>query len=326
MKATTRSIRSLLAAFAVCLAASAQAQGWPSKPIRVIVPFTPGGSTDIVARQLGEKLSTALGQPVVIENKPGAGGTIGTDMVAKSAPDGYTLLVIPGAHTINASLYAGLPYDPVKDFEPVIQIAVVATMVVVNPSVPVKSIDELLKLAQAHPGTLNYGSAGTGTVTHMTGELFNLMSGAGLRHVPYKGSSQALTDLIGGQVQVMFANFPGTLQHVQAGRLRVLAVNGVKRSPLLPETPTVAESGISGYDANTWYGVLAPAGTPAAIVARLNTELARALDSPEIRKTLAAEGGEVVAGTPEQFAAFLRQDIAKWAKVVKASGAKVTLR
>ena len=298
----------------------AAAQDYPSKTIRIIVPFTPGGSTDIVARHLAEKLRASLGQTVVVENKPGAGGTLGTDLVAKSPADGYTLGIVPGAHAINASLQRNLPYDTLRDFAPVIHIANVASMVVVNPAVPVKSIDELVRLAKAQPGTINYGSAGAGTVTHMTGELFNIKAGTQLTHVPYKGSSQALTDLIGGQVQVMFANFPGTLQHVQSGKLRVLAVNGAQRSKLLPEVPTVAESGVPGYEANTWYGVIAPAGTPRPVVMRLNAEIAKALESAEIRQFLAAEGGEAVGGSPEEFGAFIRKDVARWSEV--ASKAK----
>lgn len=300
--------------------APASADDYPSRTIRIIVPFTPGGSTDIVARHIAEKLRASLGQTVVIENKPGAGGTLGTDLVAKAPPDGYTIGIIPGAHAINASLYKSLPYDTLRDFEHVIHIANVASMVVVHPSVPAKTIEELLKLARSKPGTINYGSAGAGTVTHMTGELFKLMSGADLTHIPYKGSSQALKDLIGGQVQVMFANFPGTLQHVQAGKLRVLAVNGNKRSPLIPDVPTVAESGLPGYEANTWFGVIAPAGTPAPIVTRLNREIARAIASPEIQKFLADEGGEPTGGSPKDFAAFVRADVSKWAEVVAKAG------
>jgi tripartite-type tricarboxylate transporter receptor subunit TctC len=301
---------------------AAFAQAYPSKPIRFVIPFAPGGSTDIIGRVIAEKLSLGLGQPVVVENRPGAGGSVGSDTVAKAAPDGYTILMVPGAHTINASLYQKLPYDTLRDFEPVIQIASVATMIVVHPSVPVKSVGELIELAKARRGELNYGSAGSGTVTHMTAELFKLMAGVDITHVPYKGSSQALKDLLGGQVQVMFANFPGTLQQVQAGRLRVIAVNGARRSPLLPGTPTVAESGIPGFEANTWYGILAPAGTPKAVVARLNSEVTKALDAPEVRDFLSKEGGEVVGGTSEEFAAFIRADIVKWARVIKQAGVR----
>lgn len=295
---------------------------YPNRPVKVIVPFTPGGSTDIVARHIAQKLKDSLGQPVVIENKPGAGGTLGIDLVAKAPADGYTIGIVPGAHAINASLYKSLPYDTLRDFEPVIHIANVASMVVVHPSVPARNIDDLIRLAKDKPGAVNYASAGAGTVTHMTGELFKMKSGVDLTHVPYKGSSHALQDLLGGQVQVMFANFPGTLQHVQAGKLRVLAVNGATRSPLLPNVPTVAESGVPGYEANTWFGVLAPAGTPKPVVARLNAEIAKAVRSAEIQAFLAAEGGEPTAGSPEDFAAFIRSDVRRWADVVAKSGAK----
>jgi tripartite-type tricarboxylate transporter receptor subunit TctC len=316
-------MKRLLALWAlVLLATSAVAQSYPSRPVRFVIPFAPGGSTDIIGRLIADKLAAALGQPVIVDNRPGAGGTVGSDAVAKAAPDGHAILMVPGAHTINASLYAKLPYDTLRDFEPVIQIASVATMLVVHPGVEATSVADLVRLAKTRKGELNYGSAGSGTVTHMTAELFKLMAGVDLTHVPYKGSSQALKDLMGGQVQVMFANFPGTLQQVQAGRLRALAVNGATRSPLLPGIPTVAESGVAGFEANTWYGILAPAGTPRPVIARLNTEIARALDTPEVREFLAKEGGEVVGGTPEQFAAFIRHDIAKWARVVKQSGAR----
>ncbi len=320
---STRKMVAALAAGLLVLATSVAAgeQDYPSRTVKIIVPFTPGGSTDIVARHIAAKLRDSLGQPVVIENKPGAGGTLGTDLVAKSEPDGYTIGIVPGAHAINASLYKSLPYDTLRDFEPVIHIANVASMVVVHPSVKAQNIGELIRLAKENPNGVNYASAGAGTVTHMTGELFKMKSGVHLTHVPYKGSSQALKDLIGGQVQVMFANFPGTLQHVQAQKLRVLAVNGAKRSPLLPDVPTVAESGVPGYEANTWFGVIAPAGTPKAIVRRLNAEIAKAVRSPEIQAFLSAEGGEATAGSPEEFASFLRDDVRRWAAVVAITGA-----
>jgi tripartite-type tricarboxylate transporter receptor subunit TctC len=313
--------RFVFSAVLALLGAPALADTYPSHAIRMIVPFTPGGSTDTLARQLADQLRAGLNQSVVVENRPGAGGTIGSDAVAKSAPDGYTLLFVPGAHTINASLYPKLSYDTLEDFAPIVKIADVATMIVVSPAVPVHSVKELLALAKSHPGKVNFGSAGIGTVTHMTGELFKMMSGAKLKHIPYKGSSQAMNDLLGGQVEVMFANFPGTLQHVRSGKLRAIAVNGLVRSPLLPDTPTVAESGVPGFNANTWYGVLAPAGTPRPIIDRLNREFGRALGSPEVQKMIRAEGGEPVGGSPEEFAAFIRKDMAKWADVIKRTGA-----
>jgi tripartite-type tricarboxylate transporter receptor subunit TctC len=303
------------------------APGWadtyPDRSLRIVVPFSPGGSTDILARQLAEQMRIGLRQPVVVENKPGAGGTIGSDFVAKAEPDGYTLLFVPGAHTINPSLYPKLTYDTLKDFAPVAKIADVSTMTVVHPAVAAKSVGELVALAKANPGRLNFGSAGAGTVTHMTGELFKSMSGADIQHIPYKGSSQALNDLLGGQVQVMFANFPGTLQHVQSGRLRAVAVNGSTRSSLLPDTPTVSESGLAGFNANTWYGVFAPAGTPKPIIKVLNQEIRRALESPELRQTIISEGGQPIGGSPEELGAFVRNDMAKWADVVKRTGAQL---
>lgn len=297
------------------------ADNYPNRPIRMVVPFSAGGSTDTLARQLGNQLSKGLGQPVLIDNRAGAGGTIGTEYVAKAAGDGYTLLFVPGAHTINPSIYPKLGYDTLKDFAPIAKIASVASMTVVHPSVPVTSINELVALSKAQPGQLNFASAGSGTVTHMTGELFKAMSGADLRHVPYKGSSPALNDLLGGQVQVMFANFPGTLQYVQSGRLRVLAVNGSMRSKLLPQTPTVAESGVPGFEANSWYGVFVPTGTPSAVIDRLNREIRRALQDPDLRSMIVSEGGEPEATSPEAFGAFVREDLVKWSNVVKQTGA-----
>lgn len=312
--------RHVLSAMLALPAASAWADNYPSRPLRIVVPFTPGGSTDILARQLAEQLRIGLRQSVVIENKPGAGGTIGSELVAKSAADGYTLLFVPGAHSINPSIYPKLGYDTLKDFAPVAKIASVATMTVVHPGLPVTSIAELVALAKAQPGRLNFASAGAGTVTHMTGELFKAMSGTQINHVPYKGSSQALNDLLGGQVQMMFANFPGTLQHVQGGKLRAIAVNGATRSPLLPQTPTVAESGLAGFEANTWYGVFAPASTPAPIVDLINREIRRALQTVDLRNTILAEGGEPADGSPAELDAFVQQDLAKWADVAKQTG------
>ena len=313
-------IRFLAIAALVLGARAAVAQPYPDRPIRWIIPFAAGGSTDIIGRTIAQTLSASLGQPVVVDNRPGAGGTLGTAVVAKSAPDGYTVLMIPGAHTINASLYRKLPYDTTADFDPVIQIASVATMLVVHPGVSANSVAELIALAKQRKGELNYASAGAGTVTHLTAELFKQMAGVDLTHVPYKGSGPAVRELLGGQVQVMFANFPGTLELVQAGKLRALAVNGSKRSPLLPSTPTVAESGVAGFSANTWYGVLVPARTPKAIVSKLNQEIAKALETREVRDFLTKEGGEVVGGSPEQFAGFIKDDIARWERVVKQAG------
>jgi tripartite-type tricarboxylate transporter receptor subunit TctC len=313
----------LLATLALSLfALAAQAQGYPDRPVRLIVPFAAGGSSDTISRIIAGKLGASLGQTIVVENKPGAGGNIGGDLVAKSAPDGYTLLFAAGSTAINPSLYASMPFDPLKDLEPVIHICNVTGILVTHPSVAVKTVPELVQLMRAKPGTINYASAGAGTVIHLAGELFKMKSGVQMTHVPYKGSGPALTDLIGGQVQIMFANMPGTLQHVKAGRLNVLAVTSAKRSPLLPEVPTIAETGIDGYAASTWFGVFAPAGTPKDIVAKLNAELNKALHAPELAEILRNEGAEAIGGTPEEFRTFFRGEVARWAPVVKTAGVK----
>jgi tripartite-type tricarboxylate transporter receptor subunit TctC len=307
-----------------CAAAlPAHGQAYPDRSVRLVVPFAAGGSSDTVARILANKLTASLGQTVVVENRAGAGGNIGAEHVARSSPDGYTLLMAAGSFAINPSLYASLPYDPVKDFDPVIHICSVTGILVAHPSVPASNVKELVMLAKSQPGRVNFASAGSGTVIHLAGELFKMMAKVDITHVPYKGSGPALADLIGGQVQVMFANMPGTLQHVRTGRLKVLAVTSGKRSPLLPEVPTVAESGIDGYEASTWFGILAPAGTPREVIARLNAEIAKVLEAPEMVQHLSNEGAQVTGGTPEWFRQNLKADIERWAPVVKASGAKV---
>ena len=312
-----------LATLALSLFAfAAQAQGYPDRPVKLIVPFAAGGSTDTISRIISQKMTAAMGQTFLVENKPGAGGNIGGDLVAKSAPDGYTLLFAAGSTAINPSLYASMPFDPLKDFEPVIHICNVTGILVTHPSVPVKTVPELVALMRAKPGTINYASAGAGTVIHLAGELFKMKTNVQMTHVPYKGSGPALTDLIGGQVQIMFANMPGTLQHVKAGRLNVLAVTSAKRSALLPDVPTVAETGIEGYAASTWFGVFAPAGTPKDIVAKLNAELNKALHAPELAEILRNEGAEAIGGTPDEFRTFFRGEVARWAPVVKAAGVK----
>ncbi len=313
----------LLATLALGLfALAAQAQVYPDRPVRLIVPFAAGGSSDTISRIIAQKMSVAMGRTFVVENKPGAGGNIGGDLVAKSSPDGYTLLFAAGSTAINPSLYASMPFDPLKDLEPVIHICNVTGILVTHPSVAVKTVPELLQLMRAKPGTINYASAGAGTVIHLAGELFKMKTNVQMTHVPYKGSGPALTDLIGGQVQIMFANMPGTLQHVKAGRLNVLAVTSAKRSPLLPEIPTIAETGVDGYAASTWFGVFAPAGTPKDIVAKLNAELNKALHAPELAEILRNEGAEAIGGTPEEFRTFFRGEVARWAPVVKTAGVK----
>jgi tripartite-type tricarboxylate transporter receptor subunit TctC len=304
--------------------AQAPAPSYPTKPIRLVVPFPPGGATDILARAVGQRLTDVWAQSVVIDNRPGAGGNIGTELVAKSAPDGYTLeMGTVGTHAINASLYSKLPYDHVKDFVPVILVAGVPNVLVVNPSLPVSSVAELIAYAKANPGKLNFASSGNGTSIHLSGELFKTMAGVQMTHVPYKGSAPALQDLLGGQVQLMFDNLPPSLPNIKAGKLKALAVTSATRAPALPDVPTMAEAGLPGFEASSWFGILAPAGTPPAIVAKLNAEVAKWLASPEAQEKLLALGANPAGGTPEDFAKHIAAETAKWAKVVKESGAKV---
>jgi tripartite-type tricarboxylate transporter receptor subunit TctC len=313
-----------LGALFACIALGASAQGYPTRPIRLVVPFPAGGTTDILARAVSQKLTEAFGQAVVVDNRPGAAGNIGSDLVAKSTPDGYTLLMgTVGTHAINPSLYAKMPYDHVKDFIPVVLVAGVPNVLVVNPALPVNSVADLIKLAKDKPGTINFASSGSGTSIHLSGELFKTMAGVDMTHVPYKGSAPALTDLIGGQVQIMFDNLPSSLAQIKAGKLRAVAVTSLKRAPALPDVPTISESGLPGFEASSWFGVLAPAGTPAPIVARINAEVNKWLQSADAREKLLGQGAEAAGGSPEQFASYIRVETEKWAKVVKASGAKV---
>ena len=320
-------IRALLAAAMAWLALNASAQGaatYPTKPIKIVVPFPPGGATDILARAIGAELQKAFGQTVLIENKAGAGGNPGADMVAKSPPDGYTLVMATvGTHGINMSLYSKMPYDAVKDFEPVVLVAGVPNLLVVHPSVNARTVKELTALAKAQPGKLNVASSGNGTSIHLAAELYKQMAGVDILHVPYKGSAPAVADLLGGQVQMMFDNMPVSLPHAKAGKLRALAVTSLKRSPALPDVPTMDEEGLKGFDATSWFGLLAPAGTPKDIVAKLNAASVAALATPDMRERLAAQGADPVGNTPEQFAAFIKAEIEKWAKIVKTSGARV---
>jgi len=300
------------------------AAAYPSKPIRYVVPYPPGGPLDIVARVLGQKLSERWGQPVIVDNRAGAGGNIGVDRVAKAPADGYSIVMgAVATHAINVHLYSKLPFDPVKDFAPVVLITQVPNILVVNPQVPAKSVKELIAAARARPGGLNFGSGSTGSAGHLAGELFKTMAGVELVHVPYKGAAPAVADLLAGQVQLMFDNLASALPNVKAGRLRALAVTTLRRSPQVPELPTIAESGLPGFDVSTWFGVFAPAGTPRPVVAKLNRELTAILGLPEVRDRLATLGAEPAPNTPEEFAAFVRAELAKYGKVVKASGAKV---
>jgi tripartite-type tricarboxylate transporter receptor subunit TctC len=302
-------------------AACAAAQGYPAKPVRFVVPYAPGGSTDTLARTIGIKLTDLLGQQVVVDNRPGASGNIGMDIVARALPDGYTIVLGYIANlAIDPSLYSKMPYDPVRDFAPITELASSPNVLVAHPSVPVTSFKDLL--VKAKQGQFNFASAGVGSVGHLTGELLNQMAGIRMVHVPYKGSGQAVTDLLGGHVQLMFSGFSSTLPHIKAGRLRALAVTGAQRSPAAPDVPTIAESGFPGFEATAWYGVLAPAKTPKPVVSRLHNDIVKVLQEPDVKNRLSGLGFEIVGSTPEQFSAYIKSEIKKWAKAVKASGAK----
>ena len=301
----------------------ALAQQYPSRPVRFVVPFAPGGSTDTLARTIGVKLADALGQQVVVDNRPGANGDIGMMIVAKAPPDGHTILLGYIANlAIAPSLYAKLPFDPVKDYAHVTQIATSPNVLTAHPSVPAKGLQELIALAKAKPGAVNFASTGVASVGHLTGELLNNLAGMKMTHVPYKGGGQAIIDLLGGHVQVMFSGFSAAMPHIKSGKIRALAVTGVKRSPALADVPTIAEQGFPGVEATAWYGVLAPAGTPKPVVTRLHDETVRILKLPDVSQRLDALGFEIVGSTPEQFGAYIKSEIRKWEKVVKASGAK----
>jgi len=306
------------------VASAALPQDYPSRPIRMIVPFPAGGTADLLARQIGQTMGEALRQQVVIENRTGAGGNIGADLAAKAKPDGYTLLMgTVSTHAINPNLYPNMPYDPVKDFAPVAMVARMPNLLVLHPSVPAASVAELIALAKARPGTLAFASAGNGTTQHLAGELFKKMADVDMIHVPYKGNAPAVTDLVGGQVQVMFDNIPVSLQQVRAGRLRALAVTGPARSPVLPQLPTVAEAALPGYNITSWFGLYAPSGTSPQIIERLNREANKALATALIRRRLTDQGIEPAGGTPGQFAEFMRTKLVKWGKIVRESGARV---
>jgi len=295
---------------------------FPSKTITIVVPFSAGGTTDILARVVGQALSTELGQSVVIDNRAGAGGNIGGALAAKAAPDGHTLFMgTVGTHAINASLYKKMPFDPIKDFAPLTRVANVPNLLVANPAQPYKTVAELIAYAKANPGKVNFGSSGSGSSIHLSGELFNAMAKVDMVHIPYKGSAPAVTDLLGNQIGIMFDNMPSAIQHVRSGKLRALAVTTAKRSPELPNVPTIAEAGVPGYEATSWFGLFTPAATPAPVVAKLNAAIVKVLAQPEVKKKIAEQGGEVVSETPAQFAAFIQKESVKWGKVVRDSGA-----
>ena len=323
--ATLRRIASLVIALAALTTTAASAQSYPSQPIRIVVPFPPGGGTDILSRLLAQKLNEAWSQSVVVDNRAGAGGTIGSALVAKSTGDGYIILVMPAGIAAHASLYKKLPYDPTRDLAPVSRLASGPLVLVVHPSVPAKSIKEYIALAKKHPGEINFGSAGSGTLPHLSAELFNSMSGIKATHIPYKGAGAAVTDLLAGRVPVYFMNILQSLSLIQAGKLRALGVTTPQRTPIAPEIPAIAEAGLRGYDMTNWYGMFLPASTPREVVAKLNAEVVRILQTPELKKRMDQDGMVVVASTPEAFRDFFARESEKFARVIETAGIKGTL-
>ena len=313
-----------LAAAGLSMASPTMAQTFPSKPMTIVVPFSAGGTTDILARIVGQALSNELGQSVVVDNRAGAGGNIGAAVAAKAPADGHTLFMgTVGTHAINASLYKKLPFDPIKDFAPLSRVANVPNVLVSHPSQPYKTVSELIAYAKSHPGKVNYASSGSGSSIHLSGELFEAMTKTGMVHIPYKGSAPAVNDLLANQVDIMFDNLPSAIAHVRAGKLRAIAVTTAKRSEQLPQVPTIAESGVPGYEATSWFGLFAPAGTPVAVVAKLNAAIVKVLGQPEVKRKITEQGGDPSPEKPEQFAAFIQAESLKWGKVVRDSGASV---
>jgi len=318
-----RVLQMCMLCLATLCAGQALAQAYPSKPLRLVVPFPPGGPTDILGRAIGAKLGELLGQTVIIDNRGGAGGGIGADNIAKSAPDGYSLLLgTTGTHTINPNLYSKLPYDPIKDFAPISLVVKYLNILVVNPNVPVKSVADLIALAKQKPGQITFGSAGNGSSNHLTAEMLATMAGVKMQHIPYKGSGPALTDVIAGQINFMFDQYSTVAPNIKAGKLRAIGIATKQRHHLLPDVPTIAET-IPGFEVDPWYAMFAPAGTPRAIVDRLNTELVKVMNSAEIRERMAALGWDPVTNTPEQLGAQIKSELAIWADVVKKSGARI---
>jgi tripartite-type tricarboxylate transporter receptor subunit TctC len=305
-------------------APGALAQGYPGKPLCMIVPFAAGGTGDVLGRLLASKMSEGLGQPVVVDFKPGAGTTLGTDFVAKSPPDGYTILFSASTTmSINATLYSKLPYDTLRDLAPVSMLAAIPNMLVANHALPANTVPELIALAKASPGKLNYASPGSGTTPHLAGELFKMAAGINMVHVPYKGAGPAIVDVLGGHVPMLFDNIPSVQPQVTSGKMKAIGVTSAKRSPAMPNVPTFAEAGLAGFEANSWWAILAPAGTPKEIIARLNAEVVKALNDPGLRERFIGLGAGSAPGTPEEAAAHIRGEVAKWAAIVKASGARV---
>jgi len=317
--------RKFLGAAVLALAAlPAAAQSFPTKPIRLICPFPPAGAVDIASRAIANEMTKTIGQPVTVENKPGAGGNLGGEAAAKSAPDGYTLFMsTSGIQAINPALYAKMNFDPNKDLIPVAPLVSLNNVLVLHPSVKANSVKDVIALAKAQPGKLNYASSGNGTSIHMSGAMFTHLTGIDMIHVPYKGSGPAVTDLLAGQVMMMFDNIPSSLPHIKAGKLHALATTGAKRDPALPDLPTIAEAGVPGYESGVWFGLMVPAGTPKEIVARLNAEAVKGARSPEFVKRMGDLGYNFIPGTPEQMGELIKQEIARWTPIVKASGAKV---
>lgn len=310
-----------IAGVMLSLATSGWAQDYPTKPIRLVIPFAPGGTNDIYGRLIGARLSEALRQQVIIDNRGGAGGSIGADLAAKSPPDGYTLVIGHiGTLAVNPTLYTKLPYDPVRDFQPISLMAKVPNIMVIHPSLPVKSVKELVALAKARPGSLVYGSGGSGGAGHLATEYFKMMAKVNIVHVPYKGTGPALIDLLAGQTQLVFAGVPGIIGHVKTGRLRALGVSTLKRLAIFRDLPTIDEAGVRGYEATQWYGILAPAGTPQPVVAKLNSAMVNALGTAQMKERLAADGSEPLPSTPAEFLEFIKKEIARWAPVIKAAG------
>jgi len=319
-----RAIANVLLALACALALPAIGQTFPSKPAKLVVPFPPGGPLDTTGRAIAQKLGEAWGQSVIVENKAGAGGNIGADYVAKSPPDGYTIVMgALSTHAVNPSLYPKMPYDAKKDFAPITLVAITPNVLVVNPSLPVHSVKELIAYAKAHPGKLSFGSGSIGSAGHLAGELFKVDTGVDMVHVPYKGAAPAMQALLAGDTQIMFDNLASAMSQVKAGKLRALAVTTAQRSKLAPDLPTMAEAGVPGFDISTWFGLLAPAGTPPDVIAKWNAGVTKILSSPEMRERLEAQGAEATPDTPEEFARFIDRELVKYAKIVKASGAKV---
>jgi tripartite-type tricarboxylate transporter receptor subunit TctC len=302
-------------------AAGAQ-DAYPSRPVRFILPFPPGGGTDILGRVIAERLSSNLGQPVVTENRGGAGGNVGAEAAAHSAPDGYTIVLVAPSLAISPSLYSKLNYDPVKDLAPISLVATVPNVMITNPAVEAKTLQEFIALARSRPGAMNYGSGGAGTSNHLAGELFNIVTGAKLVHVPYKGVNLAMQGVLAGEIQLVFIGIPAALPHIKAGKLRALALVAPQRSPALPEVPTVAEAGLKDFEVTTWYGIMTPAGTPRPIVSRLNAELVKIMHTPDVKERLAGMATDPLTSTPEEFAAYLKQEIAKWGDVVRKANLK----